>query len=109
MAPVTRLWADTSDRAILRREESLVIAAWHPVAHDPSVRAALEATLHGRTLHVEQRTGEPGWRWRITSGHGHVLADGRASDAHAAERAAEDELYRAHPPTGDAAGWWLDE
>jgi len=86
-----------------------VIADWHPVAHDPGVRSALEATLHGRTLHVEQRAAEAGWRWSVVSAHGHALAEGRASDAHAAERAAEDELYRAHPPTGDAASWWLEE
>jgi hypothetical protein len=69
----------------------------------------MEATLHGRTLHVEQRDGEPGWRWRIVSALGHALAEGRAPDAHAAEKAAEDEVYRAHPPTGDAADWWLEE
>lgn len=86
-----------------------MITAWHPVAHEPAVRSAMEATLHGRTLHVEQRLDEPGWRWRVVSSHAHVLAEGRAGDAHAAERAAEDEVYRAHPPTGDAADWWLDE
>lgn len=86
-----------------------MLAVWHPVAHDPAVRSALEATLHGRTLHIEQRAGEAGWRWRVMSARGHPLCEGRAGDAHAAERAAEDEVYRVHPPSGDAADWWLDE
>jgi hypothetical protein len=86
-----------------------MLTAWHPVAHEPSIASALEATLHGRTLHVEHRADELGWHWCVVSGHGHRLAEGMAGDAHAAERAAEDEVYRAHPPTGDAADWWIDE
>lgn len=86
-----------------------MIAVWHPVAHGPAVRSALEATLHGRILHVEQREAEAGWRWFVASSHDHAIAQGIAADAHAAEKAAEEELYRVHPPTGDAADWWLDE
>ncbi len=90
-------------------EEIPLLAAWHPVDHGPEVGSALEATLHGRTLRVEQPASQPGWSWVVISPHGHALAEGRASDANAAERAAEDEVYRAHPPTGDAADWWLEE
>ena len=86
-----------------------MLVAWHPVAHDLGVTSALEASLHGRCLHVEHRGGEPGWRWSVRSVHGRPLADGVVSDAHAAERAAEEEVYRVHVPVGDAVGWWLEE
>jgi hypothetical protein len=86
-----------------------MLVTWHPVAHDASVTAALETTLHGRCLHIEHRAGEPCWRWSVRSAHGRELADGEVGDAHAAERAAEDEVYRIHVPIGDAAGWWLEQ
>ena len=85
-----------------------MLVAWHPVPHDPALTSALEARLHGRCLHVEHRRGEPSWRWSVASEHGRSLADGVASDAHTAERAAEDEVYRVHVPIGDAVGWWLE-
>ncbi len=85
-----------------------MIAVWHPVAHDPSIASALEADLRGRTLHVEHRLGERAWHWVVRSRLGAELADGLAGDAHGAERAAEEEIYKVHPPVGDAARWWLD-
>lgn len=85
-----------------------MITVWHPVAHDPAIVSALEAELHGRSLHVEHRSGEPSWRWTVRSSRGAEIATGVATDAHSAERAAEDEIYKVHVPVGDAAGWWLD-
>jgi hypothetical protein len=85
-----------------------MIAVWHPVAHDPAVATAVEADLHGRRLHVEHRSGERGWRWAVRSVRGSEIATGLAGDAHSAERDAEDEVYKVHPPVGDATGWWLD-
>jgi hypothetical protein len=85
-----------------------MLATWHPVVHGPTVTSALEASLHGRCLHVEHRCDEHEWRWSVRSARDHRLADGVACDAYSAERAAEDEVYRVHVPVGDAAGWWLE-
>ena len=87
-----------------------MIAVWHPVVHGPAVRSAMEATApRANAPRGASRLDEPGWRWcrrvRPRSRPGRRVA----ADAHAAERAAEEELYRAHPPIGDAADWWLDE
>jgi hypothetical protein len=84
------------------------MACWHPVDHEAAVTSALEADLHGRRLRVEHRAGERAWRWYVRSRRGCDLASGLAGDAHGAERAAEDEVYRIHPPVGDAVGWWFD-
>lgn len=85
-----------------------MIAVWHPVAHDPSIASALEADLHGRRLHIEHRAGERAWHWAVRTRRGCDIADGVAGDAHTAERAAEEETYKVHPPIGDATDWWLD-
>lgn len=76
-----------------------MIATWHPVSHPPSVVSALEATLHARLLRVERRVGETVWRWSVRCQCGRELGSGVAPDAHSAERAAEDEVYKIHPPT----------
>ncbi|HWP62167.1 MAG TPA: hypothetical protein VNO86_01705 [Candidatus Binatia bacterium] len=76
-----------------------MIALWHPVAHDGRVASALEATLHGRLLRVERRAGEAVWRWSVRCRCGREIGGGTAADAHSAERAAEDEVYKIHPPT----------
>jgi hypothetical protein len=86
-----------------------MLAAWHPVAHGEAVAAALESDLHGRRLRVEHRCGEPGWHWQVRTVHGRTLAGGVVADAHSAERAAEDEVYRVHVPVGDAVAWWLED
>lgn len=85
-----------------------MIAVWHPVAHDSSIASALEADLHGRRLHVEHHGGDRAWRWAVRSRLGREIADGLAGDAHSAERAAEDEVYKVHPPVGDATDRWID-
>lgn len=76
-----------------------MIATWHPVSHPPSVASALETTLHGRLLRVERRARETAWRWSVRCRCGRELEAGSAPDAHSAERAAEDEVYKIHPPT----------
>jgi hypothetical protein len=78
-----------------------MIATWHPVAHDATVASALEATLHGRLLRVERRAGETVWRWSVRCRCGRELGAGSSPDAHSAERAAEDEVYKVHPPRSE--------
>jgi hypothetical protein len=84
------------------------MSGWHSVPSGATVTSALEADLHGRRLRVEHRAGERAWRWFVRTRRGCDLASGLAGDAHAAERAAEDETCRVHPPVGDAASWWID-
>jgi hypothetical protein len=76
------------------------IACWHP---EPGTTAgsAFAAHLHGRDLEVLADSTSHVWRWRVTSPHGAVLADGRAPSRDAAEDAAEDEATAVHPPTAE--------
>ncbi len=72
--------------------------SWHPEG-GPVPDSAFAAHLHGRDLEVLADPVAHRWRWRVTSPHGAVLADGAAPSRDAAEQAAEDEATAVHPPT----------
>lgn len=78
-----------------------LVATWHSVNGSRPSPDAFVAHLHGRELAVEWDPGRGGWRWRVTTAHGAVLADGDAPTRLAAQAAAEDEATAVHPPTPD--------
>lgn len=75
------------------------IASWHPEQGTPE--QALATHLHGRDLEVIADPAHHDWRWRVTTPHGVVLAEGEAPGMTEAEQAAEDEATAIHPPTAE--------
>ena len=77
----------------------MLLGHWHPVTSgSEDVRTT---HLHGRDLEVRHSAATAGWRWRVTSPHGAVLAEGDAASRDDAEVAAEAETLAVHPPTGE--------
>ena len=88
-------------RATRHREdnarETMLIGTWRP--ERICSPEAFATHLHGRDLEVLADATGHDWRWRVTTPHGVVLAEGHASTRALAEQAAEDEATAIHPPT----------
>jgi hypothetical protein len=84
-----------------------MIGYWHVVPSDRARRmqVLLGAHLGGHELVVEKCADEPCWHWAVLTLRGHEIESGTASDAHAAERMAEEAAFHIHPPClGDWVG-----
>jgi hypothetical protein len=92
---------DPADTLVAGSMEGVMrIACWH-AEPGATLGSAFAAHLHGRDLEVLADPPAHAWRWRVTSPHGAILADGRAPSMNAAEEAAEDEATAVHPPTAE--------
>lgn len=75
-----------------------MLGIWRSLGSDVE-RETWYVHLHGCDLLIE-RLEEHRWHWRIGAGPDRLLAEGESHSLCTAQRAAEDELFAVHPPTG---------